>query len=233
MEKGLTAKQAVLYLVLLTLGLLATGLPTSLVLMIPNDASFLTMLGFVFLLAIAINLSGTIIMRTIRMSLPDQYKLQDLVALPDKRSLLYGALATIEIIAVDWLVAQGASFFTRTNQAVNSQLLVTGVAKANILKVLLLMGVICVISPFLEELFFRGALIARSDKKLRIMTVCASTALFCIVHSPHHNVWSMVIYANMGLVFAYLYTRRFRVTDAIVAHMMANLLGILPVLLMR
>ena len=75
--------------------------------------------------------------------------------------------------------------------------------------------------PLVEEVFFRGYLLARLDtggRGSRILAVVVSTALFALFHG------SWLAAGLAGLVFAWVYLQRGRVADAIIAHMVANLL---------
>lgn len=74
--------------------------------------------------------------------------------------------------------------------------------------------------PLVEELFFRGYLLARlaggGGPGRQALAVAVSTALFAALHGR----W--LAGALAGLVFAAVMLRRERVSDAIVAHMVAN-----------
>lgn len=73
--------------------------------------------------------------------------------------------------------------------------------------------------PLIEELFFRGYIVARLDTgsvQSKVLAVAVSTALFALLHGR----W---IEAGLaGLVFALLYMQRGRLIDAIAAHAIAN-----------
>ncbi len=76
-----------------------------------------------------------------------------------------------------------------------------------------------VLVPMVEEMFFRGYLLARLDGPQvwrRAVAVGVSTAAFAVLHGR----WLEAGLA--GLVFAAVYLRRGRVTDAIWSHMAAN-----------
>lgn len=75
--------------------------------------------------------------------------------------------------------------------------------------------------PLVEELFFRGYVMARLDRggwPMRIVAVAVSTALFAALHGR----WLAAGLA--GLVFALVMLRRGRVGDAVLAHLTANLI---------
>ncbi|MEL7469766.1 MAG: exosortase E/protease, VPEID-CTERM system [Pseudomonadota bacterium] len=76
------------------------------------------------------------------------------------------------------------------------------------------------LAPIVEELFFRGYLLRRLDTggtAMRLLAIAATTILFAALHDK----WLLAGLA--GLVFALLSLRQGRLTDAIQAHMAANL----------
>lgn len=73
--------------------------------------------------------------------------------------------------------------------------------------------------PVVEELFFRGYLLERLDRGgavWRTVAIVASTAGFAMLHDR----W--VAGAFAGLVFALVYLRRRRLSDAVASHVAAN-----------
>ena len=74
--------------------------------------------------------------------------------------------------------------------------------------------------PLVEEMFFRGYVMARLDQgglAMRCLAVAVSTALFAALHGR----W--VAAGVAGLVFALVMLRRGRLGDAVQAHLAANL----------
>jgi exosortase E/protease (VPEID-CTERM system) len=74
--------------------------------------------------------------------------------------------------------------------------------------------------PLVEELFFRGYLLARLDAggpARRALAVALSSALFAAMHDR----WLVAFLA--GVVFALVSLRRARLADAVAAHVVANL----------
>jgi len=74
--------------------------------------------------------------------------------------------------------------------------------------------------PIIEELFFRGYVQASIDDGrpvMRILAFAISSGLFAALHGR----WVEAFLA--GIVFGLLMLRTGRVTDAIIAHMMANI----------
>ena len=83
-----------------------------------------------------------------------------------------------------------------------------------------LLGAVLLV-PVVEELFFRGYVLRRLDRGgplARTVAVAVSSGLFALLHGR----WLEAFCA--GLVFALIALRRGRVTDAIVAHVVANLI---------
>jgi uncharacterized protein len=76
-----------------------------------------------------------------------------------------------------------------------------------------------ILVPLVEEMFFRGYLLARLDGHQlwrRVVAIVLSSAAFALLHGR----WVEAFVA--GLVFAAVMLRRGRVTDAIWAHVTAN-----------
>ena len=81
------------------------------------------------------------------------------------------------------------------------------------------LGTVLVV-PLVEELFFRGYILARLDRgglAARLLAIVVSSALFGLLHQR----W--LAGAVAGVVFALLMLRRGRMADAVVAHVAANL----------
>ena len=74
--------------------------------------------------------------------------------------------------------------------------------------------------PLVEELFFRGYLLARLDGPTparRLVAVAVSSAMFGAMHER----WLVAFFA--GVAFAMIYLRQNGLGNAIVAHVAANL----------
>lgn len=73
--------------------------------------------------------------------------------------------------------------------------------------------------PLVEEMFFRGYVMARLDRRgmvSRLLAIAVSTALFAALHGR----W--VEAGLAGIVFALVMLRRGRVSDAVISHLAAN-----------
>lgn len=73
--------------------------------------------------------------------------------------------------------------------------------------------------PFIEEMFFRGYLLRRLDFggwPGKVVAIAISSILFGALHSD------IVLASASGVVFAFLFLRRGRIFDAVVAHATAN-----------
>ncbi len=74
--------------------------------------------------------------------------------------------------------------------------------------------------PLVEEMFFRGYVMTRLDRggaPMRLLAIAVSSALFAALHGR----W--IAAGLAGLVFALVMLRRGRLGDAVVAHLVANL----------
>ena len=77
--------------------------------------------------------------------------------------------------------------------------------------------------PVIEELFFRGYIIDQFRQKGSAVMLIAGIALSTVLFAALHGNWVGAVFA--GLVFAALAVRPGgRLSDAIVAHMLANAL---------
>lgn len=95
--------------------------------------------------------------------------------------------------------------------------------------VLRLTGTILLV-PLVEEMFFRGYILTRLDRGgmvWRIAAIAISSLLFAALHGR----WLAAGIA--GLIFALVMLRRRRVTDAVIAHMVANAIVAAAALLMQ
>lgn len=81
-----------------------------------------------------------------------------------------------------------------------------------------LIGTIILV-PLVEELFFRGYVQARIDNGGLLRRACA-IALSAGLFAALHDRWAVA--ATAGIVFSLLFLKRGRLSDAIVAHMIAN-----------
>lgn len=120
------------------------------------------------------------------------------------------------LVGVAWvLVADTGSEGTALSEALD------GLAP-----VMLAIWVICrlvgtvLLVPLVEEMFFRGYLLTRLDRgglAMRVLAIAVSSALFAALHGR----WMAAGLA--GVIFALVMLRRGRLTDAVQAHVAANL----------
>ncbi|TCT18943.1 hypothetical protein EDD68_12051 [Melghiribacillus thermohalophilus] len=80
-------------------------------------------------------------------------------------------------------------------------------------------------APILEEIVFRKILFGTFYKKMNFfLAALLSSLIFGIIHmEPEH----LLIYASMGLVFAYLYVKTKRIIVPIMAHLGMNSLAVM------
>jgi len=84
--------------------------------------------------------------------------------------------------------------------------------------------------PVIEELFFRGYVLRRLNTggtAMMILAFVVSSSLFAILHDR----WVLALVA--GVIFGLLMLRSGRLTDAIVAHMAANIVIALWAVMMQ
>ena len=120
-------------------------------------------------------------------------------------------------VGVLWVALQGGSSGSGTE--LNMMLAGMSLAGAIVWVILRLFGTILLV-PLIEELFFRGYLLARFDGNgwpRRGLAIVISTGAFAILHGRYLEA------TLAGLVFAYVYLRRNRLSDAVQAHMAANI----------
>lgn len=92
-----------------------------------------------------------------------------------------------------------------------------------------LIGTILLV-PLVEEMFFRGYVMARLDRgsiAWRMLAIAVSTVLFAMLHG------SWLAAGIAGLVFALVMLRRGRVSDAVQSHIAANALVAAAALVLR
>jgi len=92
-----------------------------------------------------------------------------------------------------------------------------------------LIGTILLV-PLVEEMFFRGYIMARLDRGgigWRLIAITVSTGLFAVLHG------SWLAAGIAGLVFALVMLRRGRVSDAVQSHIAANALVAAAALVLR
>ena len=135
-----------------------------------------------------------------------------LATAPDAVALVSGAL-----VGLAWIVSQPPA--GESDLAATAAVAALGGAAFAAWAAARIAGTVLVV-PLVEELFFRGYLLARIDRggpALRVLAIVVSSALFAAMHDR----WLVAFLA--GVVFALLHLRRGRLADAIAAHVAANL----------
>lgn len=134
------------------------------------------------------------------------------------------ALGVGALVGLAWIWAYGGADAASDEIAV--MLAGTGGAAALGWVVLRVFGTVALV-PLIEEAFFRGYLLARLDRgglAWRLAAVAVSTAAFAALHGR----WLEAGLA--GLAFAWVFLRRRRLGDAVLAHAAANLVVALAAL---
>jgi exosortase E/protease (VPEID-CTERM system) len=132
------------------------------------------------------------------------------------RQLDPGAIVAGGIVGVVWLLSDtggdGAQIAALLDRMTASDQAIWVVMR--------IIGTVALV-PLVEELFFRGYLLSRLDRGgwgWRVLAVVLSSALFAALHGR----W--IAAGLAGVVLALVHLRRGRVTDAVQAHVAANLL---------
>lgn len=119
-------------------------------------------------------------------------------------------------VGVGWILAQPGETETGAELLFVLAALPTGILLLWV--VARIIGTVFLV-PVVEELFFRGYVLARindGSPLRKVVAVVVSTALFAMLHGRYMEA------GVAGLVFAWVMLRRGRVGDAILAHMAAN-----------
>lgn len=127
------------------------------------------------------------------------------------------ALGTGLLVGLGWVWAYGGA--DAASDEIAAMLAGMGGAMALGWVMLRVFGTVALV-PLVEEAFFRGYLLARIDRgglAWRLAAVAVSTAAFAALHGR----WLEAGLA--GLAFAWVFLRHRRLGDAVLAHVMANL----------
>lgn len=132
--------------------------------------------------------------------------------------IIFGSFILARIIAVVGtllLMNQG------TESTANDAVLQTIFSGENPVLIILL---IAVSAPIMEEIVFRGGIIGFWLKKYPVVAIALSTISFGLVHGPT-DVISFLIYALVGLILSLAYYKTQRLEVSIAIHFLNNILG--------
>ncbi|MHC5227181.1 CPBP family intramembrane glutamic endopeptidase [Enterococcus sp. LJL99] len=132
--------------------------------------------------------------------------------------IIFGSFILARIIAVvgtSLLMDQG------TELTANDATIQTIFSGENPLLIILL---IAVSAPIMEEIVFRGAIIGFWLKKYPVVAIALSTISFGLIHGPTDLI-SFLIYALVGLIFSMVYYKTQRLEVSIGSHFLNNILG--------
>lgn len=131
--------------------------------------------------------------------------------------LIIGGFLLARIIAIvgTMLLNMQGKVSTSNDEAI--ELLFTG---ENPLLIILLIGIS---APIMEEIVFRGGIIGLWLKKFPIVGIAVSSICFGLVHGPT-DVISFLIYGLMGVVLAYSYYKTQRIEVSMSIHFLNNIL---------
>lgn len=122
------------------------------------------------------------------------------------------------------VVAIGGTFLLNsqgTESTANDAIIQTIFNGENPLLIILLIGIA---APIMEEIVFRGGIIGFWLEKFPIVAIAVSSILFGLVHGPT-NVISFLIYSLMGLVLSFVYYKTQRIEVSISVHFLNNILA--------
>lgn len=128
------------------------------------------------------------------------------------------AIGAGAVVGIAWLVTRQAP--SAADLGLAAGLASLGATALALWAVLRLAGTVLLV-PFVEELFFRGYLLGRLSRggtAAQIVAIAVSSAAFALLHDR----W--LIAAAAGIAFALVLLRRGRLTDAALAHAVANLI---------
>ena len=121
----------------------------------------------------------------------------------------------VAIVGTLLLNAQG------TNSTANDAAIQTMFTGENPLLIILLIGIS---APIMEEIVFRGGIIGFWLKDYPIVGIVLSSVVFGLVHGPT-NLVSFLIYGLIGLILSIVYHKTKRLELSIAVHFLNNILG--------
>ena len=89
---------------------------------------------------------------------------------------------------------------------------------------ILVILLIAISAPIMEEIVFRGSIIGFWLKKYPVVAIAVSSILFGLVHGPTDRI-SFFIYALIGLVFSLAYYKTQRLEVSMGIHFLNNIFG--------
>lgn len=131
--------------------------------------------------------------------------------------LIIGGFILARVIAIVGTLLLNIQGKASTNNDETIQLLFKG---ENPLLIILLIGVS---APIMEEIVFRGGIIGLWLKKFPMLGIAVSSICFGLVHGPT-DVISFLIYGSMGLILAYAYYKTQRIEVSMSIHFLNNIL---------
>ncbi|MBO0470673.1 CPBP family intramembrane metalloprotease [Enterococcus sp. DIV0242_7C1] len=121
----------------------------------------------------------------------------------------------VAIVGTLLLNAQG------TNSTANDAAIQTMFTGENPLLIILLIGIS---APIMEEIVFRGGIIGFWLKDYPIIGIALSSVIFGLMHGPTDLI-SFLIYGLIGLILSVVYYKTKRLELSIAIHFLNNILG--------
>lgn len=139
-----------------------------------------------------------------------------------KKAILYGIITAIAILLISTIIGM----IIVTTQPIATD---TDISNANQIirsypnytSLLFLL----IITSIVEEIFFRGFLLAKIKKHTKEITAIISTALiFALMHIIYLQIYTIILAFITGIIFAYLVIKTQNLFSSITAHTTYNLI---------
>lgn len=132
--------------------------------------------------------------------------------------IILGGYLLARVIAIGGTLLLNSQGSESTANDALIQVIFTG---ENPLLIILLIGVA---APIMEEIVFRGGIIGFWLEKFPIAAIAVSSILFGLVHGPT-NLISFLIYGLMGLILSLAYYKTKRIEVSMSIHFLNNILA--------
>ncbi|MBO0439249.1 CPBP family intramembrane glutamic endopeptidase [Candidatus Enterococcus ikei] len=136
--------------------------------------------------------------------------------------IIVGGFILARIIAIVGTLLLNSQGSESTANDAAIQMMFTG---ENPLLIVLLIGIS---APIMEEIVFRGGIIGFWLKKFPLIGVAVSSIVFGLIHGPT-NLVSFLIYASMGLILSMAYYKTQRLEISMSIHFLNNIFGAIAI----
>lgn len=132
--------------------------------------------------------------------------------------IILGGYLLARVIAIGGTLLLNSQGTESTANDAIIQVIFTG---ENPLLIILLIGIA---APIMEEIVFRGGIIGFWLEKFPIVAIAVSSILFGLIHGPT-NLISFLIYGLMGLILSFAYYKTKRIEVSMSIHFLNNILA--------